>query len=258
MDLSQIREQVVELSGRRDLARDTNVSGSPGFSKRADFFIQAATLWLDENQEHERSLAHYSKDLSASGYRLLVPDAEAVFAVYAQESNDVIRQLEQKSYAWMRANYSEKLTQVGTGSPAYYVKGNIDLAPTQLALKTSDYTGDYTYEFGDTLFADESTPGSVGRYRTMSLIILPPVAALQTITVVGKFYSKILASGTDTNYWSSRRPDVLVKATLRMIEGFYRNTEGMRDFDNFLASDFLGIEKALIESSYANVNKMEG
>lgn len=258
MTLGQIREQFVELSGRRDLARATNVSGSPGFTKRADFFIQAATLWLDENQETERSVAHYSKDLLASGYRMLVPDSEAITAVYAQEDAETIRVLEEISYEKARRDYGKSLGQLTTGTPTYYVRGIADLGPTQLALKTTDYTSSYTYEFGDTLFANESTPGTVGRYRVKSYLILPPTTSLQTITFVGKFYSKILVDDGDENYWSERRPELLIKASLRMLEGFYRNFEGVRDYDGFMASDFLGIEKALIESSYANINQMGG
>jgi len=261
MQLSEFRAQFVELSGRDDLAlTPVTAIGTTYYLKKADFFIQAASKWLDDNIDIDRKTMHYSYDMTVGTYRLLVPDAKMISKVYAQYDNDNIVELEEKEYAWIRENYKRKLSQLSNSRPMYWCYGVPELGPTQLALTSANYTGDYTYEFGDTLFQDEeaSVPGTVGRYRTSSLLILPPVDGTYTISVVGEFYAKVLRADTDFNLWTRRHPELLMKATLMTLEGFYRNTEGTKDFENFIDKEKLGVEfnKAAQESE--NVNQMEG
>jgi len=257
-NLQELRAQFIELSGRKDLDEAPASPLSTVYTKKADFYINGGCKWLDDNVDIDRKIVHYSIDMSAGSYRLLVPDAKVVMQVYAQYSSDDIITLKEREYSWIRDLYQESLSQVSNAKPAYWCKGVGDLAPTQLSLQTTDYTGSFTYEFGDTLFADESTPGSVGRYRTMVLLILPPVDQTHTITVTGEFYSKFLSANADTNLWVSRYPELALKAALRELEGFYRNTEGRKDWEDFLASDKLGIEFNKADQESHNINQMEG
>ena len=259
MLLSEIRAQFVELAGRDDLALvpATGV-GVLNFKKRADFFIQAASKWLDDNVDIDRKVAHYSYDMTVGTYKLLVPDNKVISRVYAQYSNDNIIELQEKSYAWIRDNYKRKLSQLSNSKPAYWCKGVAELGPTQLALTSATYTGSYTYEFGDTIFAGDTIPGTVGRYRATSLLILPPVDQTFTISVVGEFYAKVLFEDGDINLWSDRHPELLLKASLRELEGFYRNTEGRKDWEDFLFTDKQGIEFNKAEQESHGINQMEG
>lgn len=256
--LQELRAQFIELSGRKDLDEAPSSPLNTVYTKKADFYINGACKWLDDNVDIDRKIAHYSYDMSAGSYRLLVPDAKVIKKIYAQYDSEHVLELAEKEYSWIRDLYKESLSQVSNAKPAYWCKGVADLAPNQLALQTTDYTGSFTYEFGDTLFADESTPGSVGRYRTMSILILPPVDVTHTITVVGEFYSKFLSADADTNLWVSRYPELLLKAALRELEGFYRNTEGRKDWEDFLLSDKTGIEFIKADQESHNINQMEG
>ena len=257
MVLSELRSQLVQLSGRNDLALDSTVATSI-FKKRGDFFIQRAIRWLDENVEVHRSVARYSKDMTVGSYRLLVPEIMALKSIYMQKSSTEIIELEKKSYFWIRKQHGESLSSISNGTPSHFIRSIPDLAPQQAALKTTDYTGDYTYEFGDTLFADESTPGSIGRYKTSVLLIVPPVDQTYTATVVGKFWSKVLFEDTDDNFWSVKYDDLVIQTALKKLEGFYRNSAGFGDWDKMIQDDLIGIEKSQIDEDIANVNEMEG
>ena len=256
MDLVDLRTQFVSLSGRNDL---TNVMPSGAdFTKRADFFINNAVDWLDENVEIDRQTVHYSFDITAGTARMLVPDPMVIFNVYSIRSNTESHRLEERDYAWVRRIYPGVLSSASRGNPSTWTYALTDLAPNQIALTTGNFTGDYTFEFGDTLFAGESTPGSVGRYRTRSFLILPPADQTYTIAFQGKFYSKFLLADADVNYWSERRPQLLLKASLMVLEGFYRNTEGYNDWMLQVEHELVGVRKVQTDKESHDVSQMEG
>lgn len=255
MTLLQIRTQFLELSGRNDLdAAGTAI----GMLKKADFFIQAGTRHLDLVQRTEWSTSRYSIDIVAGQSRIIVPEPRTILKVYMQNATDSITEADKLLYAEFRARYEKSMSAIDNGTPIYYTRAPHLLAPSQLALKATDYTGDYTYEYGDTVFADDTIPGTVGRYRSSVVLVGPPADQTITATIVGEFYSKILALNTDENYWSVQFPELLIKSSLRELEGFYRNTEGVKDWDNLMSPDLIGIEKDLVEQEAANVNVMGG
>jgi len=255
--LTQIRQQFVKLSGRKDLLNDTAIT-SMYYQKEADFFIQEASKWLDNHVFIDRTRQHYSIDIASGNSRIIIPDVEVIEKVYAQKNNTQIHELEHKDYTWVRDRYRQLISSISNNIPMYWSKGIAELGPNQDALTTANYTDQYTYEWGDTIFSGETIPGTVGRYRATSIVILPPVNQTYTITFVGSFYSKVLYEDTDENIWSSRYPGLLIKAALMQLEGFYRNFEGMKDWDAFLGSDIQGLHFKQAEQEIVGVTQIKG
>lgn len=262
-NLSQIRQQLIKLSGRNDLNSLTTISNSD-FKHEGDFFIQEASKWLDLNVFIDRTRQHYCIDITSGVSRLLIPDVEVIEKIYAQSSAEQIHEVQLKDYLWIRDNYRKSLSSISNAKPVYCCRGISDLGPNQYDLYAvaaeghTVYTDQFTYNWGDTVFADESTPGSVGRYRTSSLIFVPPPEKTYTISVIGKFYSKLLYEDTDENIWSARYSGLLLKASIYQIESWYRNSEGSNDLRRFIEDDRTGLHFKQTEQESYGINRFKG
>ena len=102
MNLLEIRKKFVELTGRYDLVAD--YAGEDYSDAGADFFIRAASAFLDSRVDIDKSSMRYQKDILYEDFFLTFPKCRAIESVYASSSSNRIK-LEKKDISWIRSNY---------------------------------------------------------------------------------------------------------------------------------------------------------
>lgn len=70
---------------------------------------------------------------------------------------------------------------------------------------------------------------------------------LETVLSTQSF--ALLVADTDTNYWSSEKPHLLVNAARRMLEVRHRNTSGTNDWDNAIIREVHQIHANAVKAS---------
>ena len=229
MNLLGIRQKFIELSGRYDLA--TTTSQQWDTDNGADFFINAGGRWLDLKQENAKSIAQHDVNLSVGDYKVDLEKCRVIVSVWIKDSNSERVELIRKSYGWIRSNYP-KLGNEDNGTPKYWCP-----------------------------FVSRYDPSQVGQgvnIKYVSLMFMPPTDEALTLEVFGIFHSLELSNNSDENYWSVNYPDLLVLSSLRILEGFYRNTQGVLDYERQIDELLIGIDKDVAEDTTIEGLKMEG
>jgi len=86
----------------------------------------------------------------------------------------------------------------------------------------------------------------------------PPADGNYTVEIVGLFYSPELSADTDTSFFGTVHPEILLMAANRQLEIDYRNTQGVKDWELAIQTEMLGLGKDLVEEHIAEVSQMEG
>jgi hypothetical protein len=232
MNLLEVRQKFIKLSGRADLA--TTSTGSTELhdvDNGADFFINAAVRLLDREQENTTTESWFEKNISAGEFLVELTSCRNISQIWFVNSEGIETKLEWKSFEELRVDYPE-LGSTDVGVPYNWARYPNVRNPLQL------FEG--------------------ARLDTTSILIMPPTDAAITVKIYGKFYSAKLVNNMDENFWSMNHEDILVMATLREIEGFYRNTEGYNDFDRITGKKLRGIDVDLASIDAADAMEMEG
>jgi hypothetical protein len=87
---------------------------------------------------------------------------------------------------------------------------------------------------------------------------VPPADQTYVVQVVGLFKNLVLASNTDSNFWSLEEPDLLLRAALYELESFSRGTENAKNWLSAIQTDVQLLEFDTIEEESYNRNQMEG
>ncbi len=226
MNLLEVRQKFIKFSGRADLAKTDVVLNDTDTG--ADFFIQGASIDLDLEQDHIHTEASFERALAIDEYDLDLKHCRVVNAVYFEDSDEELVKLDKLTYEGLIKKYPE-LGSTDSRTPAHYAVQPIRRAPQQVGA-------------GDSV-------------ELVSVVVLPPTDTATTITVHGEFFSYPLEINTDENYWSLNFPHILVLATLRHMEGFYRNTQGYNDMDKLVKERLMGLDKDLANwSTIDNLN----
>ena len=150
---------------------------------------------------------------------------------------------------------TRQIESIDTGTPLYWTPTYQRLSAEQDALRDQgkdsvDFALQFTYDHRDILFGEKH------EYR--GITIMPPPDEKYTVIVEGLFYSAVLSSASDKSWWSVNNPEVLVHAAGYLLESFYRNTEGMKDWMLSLEQDAVGLDFDIVEEESANVSRMGG
>jgi len=202
MNLLEIRQKFIVLSGRADLATTTTQTSDTDAG--ADFFIQAGTRFLDFQTQHDRQEAFQEEALAEGECQLLLKNCRTVKAVWFMDSAGAWAKLEHCPEEELREEYPD-WNLSDTGTPAYWSQIIGRAAPSQV--------------------------GGGQPVEQKLITVMPPTDAAITIRVLGIFHSFQLEENEDENFWSIEYPEALVFATLRALEASYRNLEGMRDWE---------------------------
>lgn len=220
--LKDVREKVVEMSGRYDLVVDTTDYEDNG----ADFYIRAGQKVLDTLLDTPQSSEERVLPVSSGDYKLELTEVRAIKNIWAV-NDDGISKLEKKTMTWIRDQYGygQQLEDVDTGKPLYYT----------------------TYR------PQNSHPLAFKHY----ILFMPPSDGNYDLKVEGMFYSDYLKENNDTNYWTIEWPMTLVQAAMYVMERMYRNTEGANDHWAAIQRDLQGIDFDVAAQDSAEATQMK-
>jgi len=236
MTLLAARKEFVNQSGRLDLM---NVDNS---DNGADFYINAAQRWLDRETEIFQEMAKVYRKISAGTQIVKIQDARVIHRVGVGES-DSFNWLKKYFSHDLREKYAKPYEDVDQGIPEYY---------TPVILRGS-HTGAASW---DGIAAYMNTDSD---WKTYNGILLMPIPDQEYhIEIWGKFYSEQLVDDDDTSFWTEMHEYILVMAAQRMLEVFYRNTQGVADWTQAIRAELFGMAKDSTEQSIADIDQIEG
>ena len=240
MNLLQLRTKFRSLSGRFDLVNsDFSDNG-------ADFFINEGRKYLDRLDETQKSWASCFRWLEIGHFSVSFPYCRAIKEVWAATTSERW-QLEKKSLQDLTAGYLTGLpSSRNTGSPLYYAPCIVRYIPENA-------------EAGDIeAFAGFTDVEAGNYYEYNSVLVSTPADEKIMLDIRGLFYSMELVEEADKNYWSEAHPMLLIMAAMRQVEVVNRNTQGVNDWNNSIATETKQIGMDLIEELIAEVSEMEG
>jgi len=96
------------------------------------------------------------------------------------------------------------------------------------------------------------------KFQKDGIVFMPPADQAYTMTIKGGFFS-VLSSDTDTSYHSERFPELLLMAANWSLEAFYRNRQGMADWEAGMEKIVRGIDHDLVrEEMVESGNQLKG
>lgn len=245
---SDIRKKFVELSGRYDLV--DSIWNDAG----ADFFLNAGQMLLDDMITVPKSQGRYLEKVAIGTAIVKVLKGKSIEEVWITKADGSRYQLTKATLSELRSEYGEEISNIDKGDPIYFAPVAMRPSPdtvTSTSLSTA-------LDKADLLLNDTHYPYN-------GVLIMPPPAEAVTVAVVGTFYSPdlsaVLVGSTWTqtqSYWTNIHPLCVLYAGLYVLETFYRNTEGAKDWMSALQLRLQGIDFNTAEQDAAGVNQMEG
>ena len=223
MTLEEIRQKVVEFSGRVDLASSDYLTDTG-----VDFFISAGSRFLDLNVETLREAAYEDFDLAAGECSFDIINARVLRAVGLLNSESEWSELAYIPDLALRSQYPGWGAETA-GTPEYW---------TRETARHPEKGGSY--------------------HNVTTIVVMAPTSEAVTVRVYGIFHAKELKVIGDTNYWSEMYPEALALAACMCIEMQHRNTQGVADYKNALMLLMNGVENDTADSATAEGTEMEG
>jgi hypothetical protein len=247
MALLDVRDLVVKHTGRVDLVNED------GSDNGLNVLINAAQDMLERNLAHPKLERRHVATLAANGYKVDLPRCISIREVWIMGSISGTvsrRQLDIKSYNWMRGNYANAYSAITAATPVY-------CCPSINAVDDSLHAADSIFGASPTITVDVEGLTKED-YEYAGLLIMPPADVSYTVTVIGDFLSKKLTLDTDINYWTERNPLVLAMATALAMEGLLRNLAGIKAWEAALQPHLDGLDKDSVAMEADHTNLMEG
>lgn len=244
---SELISLFAELSGRDDLVDESGQT-------KLKFLFNAGLRYLDVRYKPPKGEAWYRKDIVAGDYKLAVPSCRSILEVWASNA-DGRKLLEKVADGDLKTDYASFPADIDRGEPSYYAPIVIGLAPSQQDLNETPgdpnvYTTQFSYDPYEIMFGSH--------YGYSGILLMPPADETYSIAVKGNFFSKQFSAGTDTNYWATIYPEVVVYAAAYALEIFYRNLEGARTQEQFIKNTLDGMEMDKIEEEINTIGRMIG
>jgi hypothetical protein len=238
MNLMQVREQFIKLSGRYDLVTSTSTYADSG----ADFFITAGAQFLDRRSNLINKTSRLFYQLDAGTWYKTFQKCRIVEDIYINNTTGRSK-LTFKDFNWLHKEYSSPISAQDRGTPLYY-------CPAKLRTDVND---------------DINNLGAFFNYVTTSsdayrgVLIFPPPDEAIIIEIVGQFYSSDLTDDEDSNYWTANHPTILILSALYQLETLnHRNTQGANDYLNAIDKLLIDLDKDIVEEEAYTVTAMEG
>lgn len=256
MNLGEIRQLFIDRSGRHDLVVDPSTGDYT--DNGANAYINSAQKYLDKKVNIVNSEARLFKKIASGTHGIVFQNSRIIREVWC--ANTTSRWwLEKADYSELRgkpdlealrevAGFTSPPGSLDTGPPLAYAQAKIRVTPEPGTLTMEDLglIGSY----GDVVLGD---------YKTYNgIIFLPPADGEYMIEVVGNFHQPNLSTDSDTSVWTELYSDLLLMATMRQLEIFYRNTEGVRDWNNVIADELIDIDFDIVEQESIGSSQMEG
>ena len=235
MDLSTLRETFRTETGRLDLA-DTGV----------DRFLNAGQRLLDTRVNHDSNEARNFKMVKQGDFAVTFSSTCRVIHKVFVADLDSRSQLLRGNNDELRALYPQLFSQLGQGRPQAYVPATLRASPDQ------DTIGDLQAFIGymDVLL------GSSAKFN--GVIFYPPADKEYMVEVWGSFYSPDLGDSCNSTWWLENHSYLLLMAAKRALEVSYRNSEGVKDWDNAMQPYLTAIEADQAEQEAVDIGGMDG
>lgn len=237
MQLSEIREKFIELSGRYDMQGNT----------KSHFFINAGVRLLDRMSRFAHTDAVSLRQVPVGTTHLVLSDCQLISSVHFIEDGLTKYEVELIEHSEFVQLYPQSLSNMPLGRPMFCALGTLRHSPDLLDLSAEDFPvpADYALVAAD-------------YYSRQALYLGPAASTAGWLRIEGSFYSRDMSVDTDKSYWSVRYPDLLIKAALYQLEVAYRNTEGARDWMAAIVLELDNLDKDALEQHIQYIDQMEG
>ena len=239
MNLIEVRTDLTKKSGRYDLV-DPSTYADNGM----DFHINAGQKYLDKLVTVPDSLANIFFSPAAGEYYITIDHTcRAIYEVWANDDEVrwPVNKLELKEF---KETYNTPVSTITSGYPVDYTLMDMRSISPDAQSTLAEY------------ISKPAVEGSGYGYR--GIIFGPQFDATYVIEVVGLFSQVKLTSDSDSNFWSSEYPHLLIMAALRSIEVFNRNTEGIKDWTMAIQSETIMLDYDVAEEDSYGVDQLEG
>ena len=249
MTLGTLRTLAAANISRPDMA-----DGAEGYP--IDWYIRAACDYLDNNYDVFHMNTWCMKQVAAGTKLIPVEDLLSIDRVYGQNSADGRWAIEPKVDSALLIPTAEVSLDVsGCAQSMYYTETRSRLHPGQEDLTTADYGNEFDYGVDDLLLSDQEGFG----HEFTTILLYPTTTEAFTLQVLGKFRSKKLVEAADFNFWTEVHSDILIAATCLTIELLmYRNTEGARDWENYIIRGKNALKRTETRKQIALATRMKG
>jgi hypothetical protein len=240
MTLRQIRKMFVEKSGRYDLMNDD------GADNGADFFIQRGQRHLENLVSNGRQDAEHYVTLTGVSHFCL-PNIRIVKELYAKG-------VQQKR---------TKLVRISLAQAREYVVGEIsnnEMPQYYCVFNTRGAYDEVVAEPGECFLNATDDVTNNMTYAQVGFLLLPRISAGTVLDVVVHTTTRepLLATDEDENSWTTEWPELLLYSAFRVMEVTYRNTQGVKDWDQAIASILVPLDMDWVEDDMQNAVRMEG
>jgi len=243
-----IKKRFIKLTGRHDLVVDLTSYVSATIYG-VDEVIQAGQRILDSMTSRRKEFSWERKDIAAGDIKLDISNTLSVKEVWLVDAAGKTP-LEKDSLGKIRETYGKPKADLTKGKPEFWTLAVNNLSPNQVALTSSNFTVQFTFDSDDLVFGDHFAQNTV--------LFFPASDAVYTLSVLARFFEKTLVLDADINYWTEIYPDILIKAGMLVLEGDYRNTEGERNQLATIQQRLRGLENDLIDEQISGRTQQAG
>lgn len=229
MNLAEIRQKFLQVSGRTDLGNGNNLSvvdSKYSIAKfetpvkfntpiaGADFYINTAQKYLDNRIELPELKMLIVDELRVKESTFILPNVVRYFI-----------QILWNSKVLERTNFDMRMLQQLPGSPYYWC-----ISPMRTF---GDKNNFLNFIERKKLLVDSLAFQDFNKDENncICIRIAPAPSDSGMLSILVQAYSNPLVKDTDESIWSIKYPDLLVTSALYYLEKDYRNTEGAKDYN---------------------------
>ena len=237
MNLVEIRQKFVELSGHYDLIVDTTDWADAG----ADFYLKAGQQFLDRKSNVWKKTGRYFKKLEIGDWYVTFPRCRVIEEVFVNDDESRYPLLK-RSFQFLHSAYPGTIADTDQGLPLYFAPGYL----RAIEYEDIDSLGEF---FNHVVVNDDEYRG---------IVILPPPDEEFVVEVIGQFYATELVEDEDENFWTLNHSSILLLAALYQLEVLaHRNTQGANDYLRQIVIELDSLDKDMAEEESFGVNQME-
>lgn len=237
MNLLELREQFVKISGRYDLVVDQTDWADNG----ADFYIQAGQNFLDRLRDTPKSYNSIFTKLKSGEWYVTFSKCRSIREIWINNTEGR-SELEKKPMNWLYGEYSSVINNTDRGTPLYY-------CPAKLR-STDEIDRD---ELG--VFFNYAEDGSS---ELRGILIFGHPDENIVVEIQGLFYSDELDRDSSTSYWTDNWPETLVKAAMHQIATFQRDHNDAKDWLIAIYADLEGLDKDNVDEMVSDIDQIKG
>jgi len=284
MTLLEIRTQFIKLSGRADLVVDETDYINAG----ANFFIQSGQRHLQSLILTTKSEARILRRLATNANRISFTDCQSIFDVWIRAREIIVSgvltvgeryEITAVSVLDFTADGAAN-SDVGTRFTAtsatltmtdddnvirlsydddeesfHLSKQPRNAIIDQLTENASLETPDLPQYWAPDIIRDADVEGN----ETLRGIVVGSAADQNySLVIEGVFRPKKLTDDAHINFWTEEYPDLFLYAAFRSMESFYRNTQGVADWDAMIVAGIQGLDFDIVEEEGKYRNQVKG